>query len=58
MKFDIEISELRKLLDDIEAEGYNYITFAEVKHNRKQIDIFGTKVVNSENQLSFDKYDK
>ena len=43
MKFSLSVSELRKILDEIEASGCDYVTFKEIKHNRKQIDIIASK---------------
>ena len=55
MNFEIKISELRKILNKIEKEGYNYVSFSDVDSNPDLVDIHGTKRKELKKQMSFKK---
>ena len=55
MDFEIKISALRKILNDLEKKGYNYVYFSEVESNPDIVDINGRKRKELKNPVSFKK---
>ena len=55
MDFEIKISELRKILNDLEKKGYNYVIFCETDFNPDLVDIHGVKRKELKNPISFKK---
>lgn len=55
MDFEIKISELRKILNDLEKRGYNYVYFSEVESKPDLVDINGRKRKELKNPISFKK---
>ena len=55
MDFEIKKSELRKILNELEKKGFNYVYFSEIESKPDEIEINGRKRKELKNPLSFKK---
>ncbi len=58
MFLQIAIDELQSILKAYKDEGFEYVEFREVKHNRHLVDIIGVRFPEEDHLLTYDKLDE